>query len=269
MKVKTEETQKDTRYAFPWGFHLGSLRGGNEEIPLYTGSDDGGFTLLYDKASEAKVDRLIESLCLELLTKLPHGSLKVEMFDYGKKKFYSLSTLQNIELYETAYSDKMMYALFDRLEKRIIQRHKEVLCCNRPSITEHNQKSKRKERYHLVLIHLKHFPTREILSRRIRNFVESAFYAGVYVIAFGDYEDIESDNENVQIFLKHFKTLKATEGVFEIDQSIFEFPELLKKYNFEPLNLDKANLLQTIFANADLESMMDPEKIKLESNTKV
>jgi len=261
--------EKEKNYAFPWGFNLGNLSNENESIPLYTGTNDGGFCLLYDKVSEAKSDALLESLCLELLSKMPHGSLKVNMFDFGKKKFYSLSPLQNFQLFETAYTVEMMSSLFESIEKTIIARHTELLCCNRPSITEHNQKSKRKETYHLVLINLKNFPTSEIELRRIQNFVESAYHAGVYVIAFG-YHDIEqSENQNVQAILNHFKKLKVSEETFEINKEIFEFTELLEDHTFEALNLDKAILLQTIFANADLESMMDPEKIKLETNTKV
>lgn len=269
--IQNTQMSRDTMadYAFPWGFNLGNLRNDNESIPLYTGTNDGGFCLLYDKVSEAKADALLESLCLELLSSMPHGSLKVDMFDFGKKKFYSLSPLQNFQLFETAYTMEMMTSLFEGLEKTIISRHNDLLCCNRPSITEHNQKSKLKETYHLVLINLKNFPSQDIELRRIKNFVESAYHAGVYVIAFGYHEIEESQNENTQAILNHFKKLQATEGIFNINKEIFEFSELLEDHTFEPLNLNKANLLQTIFANSDLESMMDPEKIKLETNTKV
>jgi len=269
MAEKIEEVKKDENYAFPWGFNLGNLRNDNESIPLYTVTNDGGFCLLYDKVSEGKADALLESLCLELLSRIPHGFLKVDMFDFGKKKFYSLSPLQNFQLFESAYTPEMMSSLFKGLEKTIISRYNELLCCNRPSITEHNQKSKLKETYHLVLINLKNFPTEEIELRRIQNFVESAHHAGVYIIAFGYHDIEESTNKNVQVILNHFKKLKIKEGVFNISKEIFEFTELLEDHTFEPLNLDKAKLLQTIFANADLESMMDPEKIKLEVDTKV
>jgi hypothetical protein len=269
MTEKAENVKRDERYAFPWGFNLGNLRNKSESIPLYTSTNDGGFCLLYDKASEGEADTLLESLSLELFTQIPHGFLKVDMFDFGKKKFYSLSTLQNIQLFESAYNPEMMLSLFERLEKMIISRHNELLCCNRPSITEHNQKSKLKEMYHLVLINLHNFPTQDIEKRVIQNFVESAYHAGVYIIAFG-YDDIkESKNENVQLFLNHFKNLKVKEGRFDISKEIFEFTELLEVHTFEPLNLDKTTLLQNIFSNADLESMMDPEKIKLEVDTKV
>lgn len=259
----------DKKYAFPWGFNLGNLSKGDALVPLYTHTKDGGFCLLYDKASEAKADLLLESLCLELLSSTPHGSLKVDMFDFGKKKFYSLSPLQAIELYQTAYDYEMMTDLFENLEKMIISRHNDLLCCNRPSITEHNQKSKLKETYHLVLINLKNFPREDIELRRIRNFVESAYHAGVYVITFAYIEIEQSENKNIQEFLTYFKNLRVKEGNFEITKEIFEFTELLEDHNFESLNLDKANLLQKIFANANLEAMMDPENIKLEVDTKV
>jgi len=262
-------SQKDESYAFPWGFHLGTLSKGNDKIPLYTGTNDGGFCLLYDKASEKKVDILLESLCLELLESMPHGSLKIDMFDFGKKKFYNLSPLQNFELYYAAYNEEMISTLFEELEKTIISRHDELLCCNRPNIIEHNQKSKLKETYHLVLMNLKNFPTQDIELRRIQNFVESAYQAGVYVIAFGYQESEDSANENTQVILNYFKKLRVSEGKFDITKDIFEFVELLDDHDFEPLDLNKGELLQKIFSNADLESFMDPENIKLEENTKV
>ncbi len=266
---KKSMAKKDEKYAFPWGFNLGNLRNENESIPLYTASNNGGFCLLYDKVSEAKADVLLESLCLELLSVIPHGSLKVDMFDFGKKKFYSLSPLQAIELYQVAYTDEMMTSLFESLEKTIISRHDDLLCCNRPSISEHNQKSRLKETYHVVLINLKNFPKEDIELRRIKNFVESAYHAGVYVIAFGYLESEQSKNKNIQEILNHFKKLRVIEGEFSITKEIFEFTELLENHNFESLNLNKADLLQKIFANADLEKMMDPENIKLEIDTKV
>jgi len=261
--------QKDEKYAFPWGFHLGDLVKEGARIPLYTPTNDGGFCLLYDRKSEPKVDALLEGLCLELLSTLPHGSLKIDMFDFGKKKFYSLSPLQALGLYNTAYNDEMMKIFFEDLEEIIISRHSDLLCCNRPNISEHNQKSKHKKEYHLVLMNLKNFPTEDIELRRIQNFVESACHAGVYVIAFG-YLDIEqSSNENVKVILNHFKTLKVTQGKFAITKEIFEFSELLEDHHFESLQLNKSQLLQTIFAHADLEKMMDPKNITLEVNTKV
>ena len=89
----------------------------------------------------------------------------------------------------------MMSSLFEELEEVIISRHKELLCCNRPTITEHNQKSKLKKMYHLVLMNLENFPTEEFELRRIKNFVESASQAGVYVIAFAN-QEIEQSESN-------------------------------------------------------------------------
>jgi hypothetical protein len=262
-------TEKDESYAFPWGFHLGDLSNEDEKIPLYTSSSDGGFCLLYDDISEPKADNLLESLSLQLLSSMPHDSLKVELFDFGKKKFYHLSPLQYMHLFRTAYTPEMMEELFKELEKTIISRYEELICCNRPTINEHNQKSKLKQMYHFVLINLHHFPTEEIEPRRIQNFVESAAKAGVYIIAFGNHEIENSENETTQILLQHFKKLKVTNNEFNITKEIFEFPELLDTHSFESLALDKGALMQKTLTNANLESFMDPESIKLEENTKV
>ena len=260
---------KDESYAFPWGFHIGDLHKGNESIPLYTGSNDGGFCLLYDKVSEKKADNLLESLCLEMLSTMPHESLKVDLFDFGKKKFYNLSPLQYIHLFKTAYNPDLMLNLFEEIEEIIISRYQDLLCCNRPTISEHNQKSKLKQTYHLILINLENFPTEEIELRRIQNFVESACKAGVYVIAFGNQEIEQSENKTTQTILEHFKKIRVTQGEFAITEEIFEFVELLEDHSFKSLDLDKSNLLQKTLTNADLESLMDPENIKLEENTKV
>lgn len=261
--------EKNENYAFPWGFHIGDLHKDNESIPLYTASIDGGFCLLYDKVSEPKADKLLESLCLELLSTMPHESLKIAMFDFGKKKFYHLSPLQYIHLYETAYNPQMMSNLFEKLETTIISRYQELLCCNRPTINEHNQKSKLKQTYHLALINLENFPTEEIELRRINNFVESASKAGVYIIAFGNQEIEQSESELTQAILQHFKKLKVTEGEFAITEEIFEFVELLNDHRFKSLDLEKSYLMEQILMNADLGKLLDPESIKLEENTKV
>jgi len=260
---------KNENYAFPWGFHLGDLHKGDETIPLYTTSNEGGFCLLYDKVSEAKADNLLESLCLELLSTMPHESLKVDMFDFGKKKFYHLSPLQYMQLYKTAYNAEMMSALFDELEKTIVSRYDDLLCCNRPTINDHNQKSKLKQMYHLVLINLEKFPTEEFDLRRIQNFVESASKAGVYIIAFGNQEIEQSESKTTQAVLQHFKKLRVTQGEFAITEEIFEFVELLDDHSFESLNLEKSYLMQQVLINADLEKFLDPETIKLEENTKI
>jgi hypothetical protein len=262
-------TTLDESYAFPWGFHLGDFKNGSEKIPLFTSSSDGGFCLLYDDISEKKADNLLESLCLELLSSMPHESLRVNMFDFGKKKFYNLSPLQYVHLYRTAYDQKMMDELFTELEDTIFTRYQELICCNRPSISEHNQKSKIKQMYHVVLFNLHNFPTDEIEMRRINNFLESAQKAGVYVIAFGNLEIEKSENKTTQAILDYFKKLKVQEGEFEITKEIFEFPELLQTHEFKPLSHDKSMLMQKALTNADLESIMDPESIKLEENTKV
>jgi len=259
----------DESYAFPWGFHIGDLHKDNETIPLYTGTGDGGFCLLYDTFSEPKADNLLESLCLKLLSTMPHESLQVNLFDFGKKKFYNLSPLQYIQLFKTAYNPEMMLDLFEELEKTIVSRYEDLICCNRPSISEHNQKSKLKQMYHLVLINLENFPTEKLELRRIQNFVESAAKAGVYVIAFGNLEIEKSKNQTTQAILKHFKKLRVTQGEFAITEEIFEFVKLLEDHSFKSLDLDKGSLLQKTLSNADLESLMDPENIKLEENTKV
>jgi len=61
----------------------------------------------------------------------------------------------------------------------------------------------------------------------------------------------------------------VAQGEFTITKEIFEFVELLEDHRFEPLDLDKGHLLQQILANANIESLLNPENIKLEENTKV
>ncbi len=261
--------EKDENYAFPWGFHLGDLHKDQDTIPLYTVSSDGGFCLLYDDASESKADKLLESLCLELLSTMPHESLKVDLFDFGKKKFYNLSPLKYIQIYNAAYTSDMMLQAFEYLEETIISRHQEILCCNRPTINEHNQKSKLKKMYHLVLMNLETFPTEEVELRRITNFVESASQAGVYLIAFANQKIKQSENKTTQTILEHFKNIKVSQGEFIITKEIFEFVELLEDHSFSSLDLNKSDLLQKILTNADIDSLLNPENIKLEENTKI
>ena len=260
---------KEENYTFPWGFHLGDLTKNGGSMPLYTPTNDGGFCLLYDKVSEKKSDTMMECLALELLATMPHESLTVDLFDFGKKKFYSLSPLQYMQTYRVSHNKDMVEARFEELENIIITRHQELLCCNRQTIDEHNTKSKMKKDYHLILMNLEKFPNDDIELRRIKNFVESAYAAGVYVIAFGYHEILESKNESVQAILKQFKHIKVSQNEFAITEKIFEFVELLEDHEFEPLDIEKELLLQKAMDNADLEEFINPENIKLETDTKV
>ncbi|PHQ90842.1 MAG: hypothetical protein COB42_04420 [Sulfurimonas sp.] len=257
------------KHLFPWGFHLGDLHKGSQIIPLFTSTDDGGFCLLYDKASEAKADNLLQSLCLELLEQMPQESLKVHMFDFGRKKFYNLSPLTAMQLYNNAYNSQLTSKLFDELEAIIVSRYEELLCCNRQTINEHNEKSKLKQMYHLVLINLDVFPPEDLNLKRIQNFVESAQRAGVYIIAFAQEDEEQKRNETTQTILQSFKKLEVKNGEFLITKEIFEFQELLKDHDFKSLDLDKSSLMQKVLTNANLEQFLDPQAIKLESDTKV
>ncbi len=261
--------KKEENYTFPWGFHIGDLSQSADTMPLYTPSNDGGFCLLYDKVSEKKADTMMECLALELLSTMPHESLTVDLFDFGKKKFYSLSPLQYMQTYRVAFDTQKIEARFEEIENIVISRYEELLCCNRQTIDEHNQKSKMKQSYHLVLINLENLERTDIELRRIKNFVESAQKAGVYVIAFGYHDVEESTNESTQAILNHFKHLKVTENEFAITEKIFEFAELLETHTFEPLDIEKELLLQKAMDNANLEEFINPDNIKLETDTKV
>jgi len=267
--METTMTTEEENYAFPWGLNLGHLNENGSKMPLLTPTEGGGFCLLYDDVSEKIADKLLESLTLQLLDTMPIENLLVDMFDHGRKKFYQLSALQNyIHLYTVSYTQEMIAEHFERLEETIISRHQELLCCNRQSINEHNQKSRQKQNYHLLLINLANFPSEEIELRRIKNFVESAFLAGVYVIAFGNQEIKKSDNEGVQMLLKHFKNLNVTNKEFDITPEIFEFTELLKTHTFEPLDLDKQRLHDSIMDKANLEQRFIPEVLEAETYNK-
>jgi hypothetical protein len=265
IKMTTEEEN----YTFPWGFNLGSLNENGSKMPLLTPTEDGGFCLLYDDVSEKRADKLLESLALQLLDTMPTEHLLVDMFDHGRKKFYQLSALQNyIHLYTVSYNQEMIEEHFQRLEEKIIARHQELLCCNRQTINEHNQKSRQKQNYHLVLINLANFPHEEIELRRIKNFVESASLAGVYVIAFGNQEIKKSENKGIQTILKQFKNLNVTNNEFEITPEIFEFTELLQTHTFEPLDLDRQMLHESIMNKANLEQRFIPEILEDETHFK-
>lgn len=261
--------KKEKNYSFPWGFHIGDLVKDDERMPLYTPSNDGGFCLLYDKVSEKKVDTMIECLALELISTVPHQSVTVDLFDFGRKKFYSLSPLQFMQTYRVSHDVKMIEHRFKQIENIVISRHEELLCCNRQTIDEHNQKSRMKKDYHLILMNIENFERAGIELRRVKNFVESAQKAGVYVIGFGYHDLKESDNESTKEILNYFKNINITDNNYAITDKIFEFVELLDSHTFEPFDRDKELLLTAVMDNADLESFMDPENIKLETNTKV
>lgn len=245
---------KNKNNAFPWGSHIGDLIYNNNTIPLCINSKDGGFCITFDSQSESMANNLIENVALNFLDILPIRDVVVDIFDYShKKRFMHLSYLQSEKLYDIAFSQNSAIHKFNKLEEIALDRHHNILTFNTPTISEYNQINKFKEQYHLLLINLNSFPDDTISAKRIKNFFDSAYEAGFYIICFGSNSLINSDAKIANMILNQFPTMHIEKQKIELSKEIFDFGASTKKYTLNPINENKnaivKNLLQQLEDN--------------------
>lgn len=234
-------------YVFPWGVYIGKLEYKNNEIPALINANEGGFVLLFDNTNEEIVNNFIENITLTLLNVMPLNSLKIYVFDFGKKRFLYLSELGKIGIYNIAYTMNKAKYYFDELEDMVLKRYHNYLNIDTPNLNEYNLKNNTSEEFILLIINLEDFPDEMTNPKRIINFLESAYEAGVYVIAFGNKDIIDTNIKATKEILKYFPHITVTNSQFSIPEKLFKLQKLLKLYNFEYVNENKKILLNNIF----------------------
>ena len=248
--------------AFPWGTHVGDLSYNNKNIPLCINNEDGGFCITFDKHSENMANTLMENIALNFLDLLPIRDLVIDIFDYShKKRFMHLSYLQSEKLYDIAFSQTSARNKFNTLEEIALDRHHNILTFNTPTISEYNQINKFKEQYHLLLINLDSFPDDTISAKRIKNFFDSAYEAGFYIICFGSNDNINSESKIINMILNQFPTLNIKNKKIELSKEIFNFEDMEPEYLLHPLDENKDAIIQNL-----LEQLEDNNEQSLEND---
>lgn len=233
-------------YRFPWGVYLGDLVNDTDTIPLLIDSQKGGFCLLFDENSKDIAEDLIENIALSLIDVLPLSLLKADLFSFGKKRFMHLASLQKCSIYDVAFTLNRAKTLYDTIEELILTRQHTLLSFETPTISDYNQKSSTKEPYHLVLLNLDDFPDETTSPRRIKNFLESAYDAGVYLIAFGSKDILHKPPKATKIILDKLPHITINSKNFAFDKEIFEYKEILETHSFEYLNQNKSSIVKRV-----------------------
>lgn len=240
-------------YVFPWGVYIGNLENKSDEIPALIDANKGGFVLLFDNEDEEIVNNFLENVTLTLINIMPLNSLKTYVFDFGKKRFMYLSELAKIGIYDIAYTINKARNYFDELEDMVLKRYHNYLNINTPNLNDYNLKNNASEEFALLIINLEDFPDEMTNPKRIVNFLESAYEAGVYVIAFGNKNIINTNIKATKEILKYFPHITVTNSQFSIPKQLFKLQKLLKLYNFAYVNENKKTLLNNILKKQEEE----------------
>ena len=247
-------------HTFPWGIYIANLIDQNETIPLYLDSKQGGFCLLFDEYSERVANNFIENIALKLFERLPVGSLEVNVFDFGKKRFMHLSALHNAKLYDIAYSPNSASNRFNAIEDIALNRHHNLLSFDAPTLSEYNQSNSLKERYYLLLVNLEDFPDDMSSQKRIKNFFDSAYEAGFYTIAFGSREVLQSEIKATEVILNRFPHLTIQNKKFKLTKELFEFADMVEDYEFEYLNENKERIVKNLLQELKQQEQSSSEQ---------
>ena len=239
------------QYAFPWGIYIGELSQHDETIPLLLDSQTGGFCLLFDEASELTAFNFMENIALALLETLPLGMLHTDVFNFGKKRFMHLASLQQAKLYDIAYSPNTATSKFNALEEKALYRQHSLLSYEQATLSDYNKNSSISENYHLILLNLEDFPDDMTSHKRIKDFIELAYEAGFYMIAFAHKDILQSEHKATGHILKQFPHLKIENKVFQFDKTLFQYTQLLKTYEFDYINNNKDSIIKALLAKVE------------------
>ncbi|MDQ7046479.1 MAG: FtsK/SpoIIIE domain-containing protein [Sulfurovum sp.] len=97
-------------------------------------------------------------------------------------------------------------------------------------------------------------------AKRSKNFFDSLYEAGFYVIAFGNESIIESKSKATQAILKRLSAINIINNQFEFEKELFEFSELLEEYEFEYVNDNKEKIVKQILTSFESEQQNDNEQ---------
>ena len=246
--------------AFPWGIYIGDLIDNSDTIPLCLDSKQGGFCVLFDESSEEIANNFIENVALKLFEVLPIGHIEVDVFDFGRPRFMKLSALKSANLYTASYNKNRATDRFDALDELQNERLHTLLNYETPTLSEYNELNQANETYQLLLINLEDFPDEMSSEKRIKNFFDSLYEAGFYVITFAHREINQSKSKATQAVLKRLSSINIINGQFELSKELFEFSELLEEYAFEYVNDNKEKIIKQILTSFESEQQNGNEQ---------
>ena len=248
------------KHTFPWGIYIGDLiDNNNNTIPLCLDSKQGGFCLLFDDESENIANNFIENVALKLIKVMPLGSIKVDIFDFGRPRFMKLSALRKEKLYNISYNKNMMSSKFETFDEIMNRRLYHLLSANFPTLNEHNRVNENKEKYHLLLIHLDDLLTLDS-SIEIKKLFDSAYDIGFYVIVFGRKNSQKNKSKTAQEILNKLSPICINNKMFKVTE-LCAFSKLFIKNQFKYIGDTKSRSIEPLseqnFFNGFVKSKTD------------
>jgi len=223
---------------FPWGIYVGDIEVGSDYIPICLDSKEGGLVVFFDDDSEDVGNNLVENIAINLLWKIKPKELKIEIFDFSiRKRFGVLSNLKSKNLYNISTSSNATMSKFNDLERIVLYRHQELLSNEKPTLSDYNSKIKFKEQYIVVLINLNDYSNDITPFRRFKEFCNSAFDAGVYIIFFGHKVMKKSKDKFIQYILEKYSSIHINNRKVNLPQ--IPALDFIESFNFEYLNENK------------------------------
>jgi nucleoside-triphosphatase THEP1 len=244
-----KDNHMPSQHAFPWGVYIGDLLDDNDTLPVCLDSEQGGFCVLFDDDSEHIANNFIENIALKLFEVLPDKAICVDIFDFSyRKRFQYLSELQNDQLYQIARHSNEASSQFNQLEKIVLHRHHDLLSVKTTNLSQYNQNTEFTEQYHLLLINLDHYPDDITSFQHIRGFLDSAYDAGFYCIAFAHQKIIDREEKVTQAVLERFPLLYIQDKQCQLTPTLFKAVDLVQGYDFESVNDNKDLIIETLLA---------------------
>ena len=237
----------------------------SEEIPCMIKSKDRGFCVLYSEYTKEKADNFIESIVLLLVSTLPIGMLRIDLFNFGKKRFLYLDALRQANILHSAYTSKLASKRFEELEELVQERQYNYITYDTPTISDYNVKNESDENYHILLLNLEDFPDEYLSQKRLQNFFDIAYESGIYTILFAPNSIVkEKELKSIKMLIERFQQIKFDQKSIDINQ-VFD-TNLLKLYDninldFKTLDFDKKSFVEEL-----LKKYKDKENEDIEQN---
>ncbi len=238
---------------FPWGSFFGFFYDKKgESTPLYIDTKKGGFYFLYDMQSALLAFSFLENIVTKFVEYFPLGDLKINVIDFGKNKLPHLAMLKEKNILRYATTINKANILFEYLEEQIfLKRHHQYFNHQYPNINEYNLHNEKRLNYQLLLINLADFPNALSSKKRVDSFLESAFDAGIYIIAYANKKLLHNQIcwATKSIF-NYLPKLEIYENQFFFTNELFEFKEIVQKYHFEYLNDALSTIVKELLLTA-------------------
>jgi energy-coupling factor transporter ATP-binding protein EcfA2 len=237
-------------------------------VPFLLNTNNGGFCFEYDEHSEIFCFDLLENIVFDFIEQIPINHVSIHVLDFSiKNRFPYLSQLKSENIYNL-FSRKNAKDEFEKLLEISRTRHHEILTPATPTVSIYNETSNFKEKYHLLLINLEHFPSEIIMFNEIKSFFDSCFEAGFFILTYTSKEmKFSKPNDSFYYLYDKFQIIKIKNNNIKVNENFFPYMDLYTRYNFNHIDLNTA-IKKEKFSNRIETKISDrPDFLKIEIGT--